>query len=261
MLVDTHCHLHFDAFDPDREAVIERAREFGVRYLVNVGTDPATNEASRLLAAKYPFITHTAGLHPHHSQEVDGKGLMDLKEYVRREKPAAIGEIGLDYFKSEADPETQKKAFIFMLRLALEEKLPVIVHSRHAFKDTMEILRSEAGRAGKLRGVMHCFSYDQEALRELLDFGFLASFTCNLTFKNAGTLLDVARSAPLDRIMLETDSPYLAPQIYRGKRNEPSCLVHLADFLAEVRGIPKEKLEETTTKTAADFFGFKIDKS
>ena len=258
MLVDSHCHLHFDAFDPDREAVIERAREFGVRYLVNVGTDPATNEASRLLAAKHDFMTHTAGLHPHHSQEVNEEGLRDLKEYVRREKPAAIGEIGLDYFKSEADPETQKKAFIFMLRLAMEENLPVIVHSRNAFKDTMEILKSEAGGIGRLRGVMHCFSYDLEALKELLDFGFLASFTCNLTFKNAGPLLDVAKNAPLDRIMLETDSPYLAPQVYRGKRNEPACLVHLAEYLAQVRGILKEELEETTTKTAAELFGLKI---
>lgn len=259
MLVDTHCHLHFDAFDPDREAVIARAREFGVRYLVNVGTDPATNEASRLLAAKHAFITHTAGLHPHHSQDVSEEALAALKEYVRKEKPSAIGEIGLDYFKSEADPETQKKAFIFMLRLALEENLPVIVHSRNAFKDTMEIMKREAGGTGKLRGVMHCFSYDIAALKELLDFGFLASFTCNLTFKNTGTLLDVAKSAPLDRIMLETDSPYLAPQVYRGKRNEPACLVHLLEFLAAQRGIPKEKLEETTTKTASDFFGIKIN--
>lgn len=259
MLVDTHCHLHFDAFDPDREAVIARAREFGVRYLVNVGTDPVTNEASRLLAAKHPFMTYTAGLHPHHSQEVNEETLDGLKATMRKNRPCAIGEIGLDYFKSEADSEIQKKAFIFMLRLAIEEKLPVIVHSRHAFKDTMEILKNEAGTGRKLRGVMHCFSYDLAALSELLDFGFLASFTCNLTFKNAGILLDVAKAAPLDRLMLETDSPYLAPQVYRGKRNEPACLVHLSEFLAQARGISKEKLEETTTRTAVNFFGIKIN--
>lgn len=258
MLVDTHCHLHFDAFDPDREAVIARAREFGVRYLVNVGTDPATNEASRALAAKHTFMTYTAGLHPHHSQEVNKEALDNLKAAIRKDRPCAIGEIGLDYFKSEADPDTQKKAFIFMLRLAMEVDLPIIVHSRSAFRDTMDILKSEVGTGGKLRGVMHCFSYDLSALKELLDFGFLASFTCNLTFKNAGTLLDVAKAAPLDRIMLETDSPYLAPQVYRGKRNEPACLIHLADFLAEQRGIPKEKLEDATTKTAAGFFGIKL---
>ena len=259
MLVDTHCHLHFDAFDPDREDVIKRAREFGVRYLVNIGTDPVTNEAARALASRYDFMRYTTGLHPHHSHEVTDEARQAMKKFVVEAKPSAIGEIGLDYFKSEADPATQKKAFIFMIQLAVESKLPVIVHSRNAFKDTMEILKSEAGGPGKLRGVMHCFSYGLPELSELLDFGFLASFTCNLTFKNAGALLEVAKSAPLDRLMLETDSPYLAPQVTRGKRNEPACLVHLADFLSEARGIPREKLEEITTRTAADFFGFKID--
>lgn len=261
MLVDTHCHLHFDAFDPDREDVIKRAHEFGVRYLVNVGTDPVTNEASRLLASKHQGMTHTAGLHPHISHEIDEASLKGLREYVRKEKPSAVGEIGLDYVKSQADPDVQKKSFIFMLRLAMDEGLPVIVHSRNAFKDTMEILKSESGTTNRLKGVMHCFSYDAAALKELLDFGFLASFTCNLTFKNAGPLLEVAKNAPLDRIMLETDSPYLAPQAYRGKRNEPACLVHLADCLSEVRGIKKEELERVTTQTAANFFGFKIDEN
>ena len=259
MLVDTHCHLHFDAFDPDREDVIRRAREFGVKYLVNVGTDPATNEAARALAASRDFVCHTAGLHPHHSHEVGDDAREMIKRTISESKPAAIGEIGLDYFKSQADPETQKKAFIFMIRLAMENNLPLIVHSRNAFKDTIEILKGEAGSTGKLHGVMHCFSYGMAELSELLDIGFLASFTCNLTFKNTSALLDVAKNAPLDRIMLETDSPYLAPQVYRGKRNEPACLVHLADFLSEARGIPREKLEEATTRTAAHFFGFKTD--
>ncbi|MBI3252291.1 MAG: TatD family hydrolase [Candidatus Omnitrophica bacterium] len=256
MLIDTHCHLHFDAFDPDREAVIARAREFGVKYLVNVGTDPATNEAAERLARGRDFMAFTAGLHPHHSHEVPDGAFDDLKKFVKEKKPAAIGEIGLDYFKSEADPQTQKKTFVKMLRLARENSLPVIVHSRNAFSDTLEILKNEG--AGKMKGVMHCFSYDAESLGKLLDIGFLASFTCNLTFKNAGPLLEVARAAPLDRLMLETDSPYLAPQIYRGKRNEPSCLAHLAEFLARERGIGREKLEAVTSRTAADFFGFKI---
>ena len=258
MLVDTHCHLHFDAFDPDRDAVIERARGYGLKYLVNVGTDPVTNQAAFDLAGKHDFMFHTAGLHPHHSHEVSDEGFEELKNFVIKNKPYAIGEIGLDYFKSEADPETQKKTFIKMLHLAMEHSLPVIVHSRNAFKDTMEILKAET--KGKLKGVMHCFSYDETALKELLDFGFLASFTCNLTFKNTTTLLEVAKKAPLDRIMLETDSPYLAPQIYRGKRNEPSCLVHLSQFLSEQRGIKQQELEETTTATAVKFFGLKEKK-
>lgn len=252
MIVDTHCHLHFDAFDADRDAVVARAKEHGVSHLVNVGTDPVTNEASYLLSKKYEGVSFTAGLHPHHSHEVDEAGLEGIETFIVEKKPSAVGEIGLDYMKSQAEVPDQKKTFVHMLRLALKHDLPVIVHSRNAFRDTLDILKSEG--KGKLRGVMHCFSYDTPSLKELLDIGFLASFTCNLTFKNAGPLVDVASRAPLDRIMLETDSPYLAPQIYRGKRNEPACLSHLADFLSEKRGIPRETLEETTTRTALSFF-------
>ena len=255
MLVDTHCHLHFDAFDLDREAVIERARSYGIKYLVNVGTDPETNEAAFELSQRYDFMFHTAGLHPHHSHEISDDGLKALRKFIIQNKPCAIGEIGLDYVKSEADPETQRKAFVEMLHLAVELKLPVIVHSRSAFRDTLDIIRSETG--GKLAGVMHCFSYDESSLKEILDLGFLVSFTCNLTFKNAGPLLDVAIKAPLERLMLETDSPYLAPQIYRGKRNEPSCLVHLSQFLSEKRGISQNELEEKTTATAVQFFNLR----
>ena len=255
MLVDTHCHLHFDAFDPDREEVIKGAREFGVKYLVNVGTNPATNAAAHELASKHDFILSAAGLHPHHSHEVSDEAMEELKIFVKDNKPRAIGEIGLDYFKSQADPQTQKKAFVKMLHVAMENNLPVIIHSRDAFKDTLEIIKAET--KGQLRGVMHCFSYDEACLKEILDIGFLVSFTCNLTFKNTTALLDVACRAPLDRIMLETDSPYLAPQIYRGKRNEPSCLVNLAQFFSERRGISQIKLEDATSKTAIDFFKIK----
>jgi TatD DNase family protein len=252
MLVDTHCHLHFDAFDADREAVIQRAQDFGVKFLVNVGTDLKTNEAAWRLSKSYPFMVNTAGLHPHHAHEISDEAFKTLEAFVADAKPAAIGEIGLDYFKSQAPPEAQKKAFARMLRLAADHGLPVIVHSRNAFEDTLAILKSEGG--DRLRGVVHCFSYDREALKKLLDFGFLVSFTCNLTFKNAAALLGTACAAPLDRMMLETDSPYLAPQIYRGKRNEPCCLTHLADFLSEKRGIDRKILEDTTTRTAAAFF-------
>lgn len=256
MIIDTHCHLHFDAFDADRAQVIKRARDFGVKYMVNIGTDPATNEAAFNLASQYDFISSTAGLHPHHSHEISDESFEKLKSFVKEKKLSAVGEIGLDYFKSEADPKTQKKVFSDMLHVAMENNLPVIVHSRNAFKDTLDILKAETG--GKLKGVMHCFSYDKACLKELLDIGFLASFTCNLTFKNAAPLLEVACFAPLDRIMLETDSPYLAPQIYRGKRNEPSCLVHLVQFLSEKRGIPPSQLEEATSENAVQLFNISL---
>ncbi len=252
MIIDTHCHLYMDAFDSDREQVIARAKEFNVRYLVNVGIDPVTNEASAALAAAHESIFHTAGFHPHSADEFSEETYQATVDFAEKTKPVAIGEIGLDYFKSQSKPEAQKKTFARMIHLALEKDLPVIVHSRDAFQDTLDILKSEG--AGKLRGVMHCFSYDEAAAKTLFDLGFLVSFTCNLTFKNAASLVAVAQALPLDKFMLETDSPYLAPQIYRGKRNEPCCLTHLADFLAEKKGIAREKLEEVTSKTAMDFF-------
>ena len=143
-----------------------------------------------------------------------------------------------------------------MLRLAKENHLPVIVHSRNAFRDTLDILKAEG--KGNVKGVMHCFSYDAASLKELLDIGFLASFTCNLTFKNAGALLEVAKAAPLDRIMLETDAPYMAPQVHRGKRNEPAYLAALAEFLSEKRGVAREALEEATSRTALRFFNLPV---
>ncbi len=255
MLIDTHCHLHFDAFDPDREAVIQRARDAGVKYMVNVGTDPATNKAAHELARTHPFIFSTVGLHPHHSHEVPESSLDELEAFVADSRPVAIGEIGIDYYKSEASPEIQKKVFVRMLHLAMKNNLPIIVHSRNAFRDTVDILKSETG--GRIKGVMHCFSYDESALKELLDMGFLASFTPILTFKNAHALLEVAKAAPLDRIMLETDSPYLAPQPHRGKRSEPAFITELARFLAEKRGIVQGELERVTSQTAMDFFNLK----
>ncbi len=256
-IIDTHCHLHFDAFDVDREAVVSRARLAGVEYLINVGTDAQTNKKAFELALRYPFMFHTAGLHPHSAHEMDETGLKKIEQFVRETKPVAIGEIGLDYFKSQGSPELQKKVFTRMIQIAKSQGLPVIVHSRNAFDDTYEILRAESG--GALRGVMHCFSYDQTALKKLLDIGFLVSFTCNLTFKNASALLDVAAFAPLEGIMLETDSPYLAPQSRRGQRNEPSFLPELVSFLAEKKNILPQKLAEETTKNSIRFFGIPTD--
>ena len=184
--------------------------------------------------------------------------LKSIEKFVADTKPTAIGEIGLDYFKSEAPAEIQKKVFKRMLAIARSHKLPVIVHSRNAFDDTYEMLRAESGSG--LRGVMHCFSYDDAAFKKLRDIGFMASFTCNLTFKNTSTMLDAAVSAPLDTIMLETDSPYLAPQSRRGQRNEPSFLPELVLLLAQKKGIPPEKIAEETTKNAFRFFGIAADR-
>ncbi len=253
MLIDTHCHLHFEDFDADREEVIQRAREVGVKVLINVGTDFASNEASWKIAGQHDFIYHTAGLHPHHAHEVPPDYMQSLESFVTEKKPVAIGEIGLDYFKSEADVETQKKVFTQMLELAQKNQLPVIVHSRNAFQDTMMLLKKNLP-SNPRKGVMHCFSYGVDELRQLLDLGCLASFTGNITFKNAKSLLEAATFIPLDRVMLETDSPYLAPQSHRGKRNEPAHLVSTAHVLAAARNISLEALAEATTQNALRFF-------
>lgn len=255
-LVDTHCHLHFDAFDADREAVIQRAEEAGVRYLVNVGTDLETNVQAFRLANQHDRMSHTVGLHPHSAHEFDETGLRMIESQIAEQSPAAIGEIGLDYFKSEADPETQKKIFRRMLALAMKNSKPVIVHSRNAFEDTFRILKEEG--AGELTGVIHCFSYDEAAMEKFFGIGFLVSFTGNITYKSAGTILAAAKKAPLGRFLLETDSPYLAPQSVRGKRNEPAYLADSAKFLAECRGEELSQIARATTAAAAKLFGAAI---
>jgi TatD DNase family protein len=253
-LVDTHCHLHFPDFDADRDAMVERARAAGVKGFVNVGTDPVTNEKARQVAAGRPDMVFSAGLHPHSAHEVTDEQIEGIAAWVREHRPAAIGEIGLDYFKSEGAPDVQKDRFRRMIRIALAGRIPVIVHSREASADTLEVLRGEGAR----QGVMHCFSYGREEMRAALDLGFYISFAGNTTFKNAAPLADAAAFAPLDRIVLETDSPYLAPPPNRGKRNEPAFVLETARFIAARRGIPVEALAEATTQNAVRLFGLRI---
>jgi TatD DNase family protein len=256
-LVDTHCHLHFPDYDADRADVVLRAQKAGVGYLVNVGTDKATNEAAWTLAASYPGVmSHTAGLHPHHAHEIAADEIENIEAFIQRTKPVAIGEIGLDYYKSAGEASIQKSIFRRMLALAQQYDLPVIIHSRNAFDDTYEMLVSED--QGRLRGVMHCYSYDRESLKKLLDIGFMASFTATLTYKKTEDIIDAASYAPSDRILLETDSPYLAPQAFRGKRNEPAFLTELALFLAQKRGVSVEDLADQTTQNASRFFGIAL---
>ncbi len=257
MLVDTHCHLHFPDFDGDREEVILRAQKAGVGYLINVGTDKLTNQAAWRLASAYPkAMSHTVGLHPHHAHEIAADEIESIEAFIQKTKPVAIGEIGLDYYKSAGEASVQKRIFCRMLALAQKVDLPVIIHSRNAFDDTYEMLVSE--NQGRLRGVMHCYSYDRDALKKLLDIGFMASFTATLTYKNTAAIVDAACFAPADRILLETDSPYLAPQAFRGRRNEPSFLTELALFLAQKRGVSIDDLAEQTTHNAARFFGLEL---
>jgi TatD DNase family protein len=254
MLIDTHCHLDFSEFNPDREAVIARAEKAGVERFINVGSSLEGSRKSVELASRYIGIFASAGIHPHHADEVTEDAFSEIEKLAKDKKVVAIGEVGLDYFKSKSAPEKQKKIFIKFIELSKELKLPLIVHTRNAHRDTVDILK-EAHKNRPLSGIMHCFSGDKKLLDEVLGMGLFVSFTCNLTFKNAKRLREVAKSVPAERLLLETDAPFLAPQTHRGKRNEPAYITELRDILSELLGISKADVERITTDNAKKLFG------
>lgn len=250
MLIDTHCHLDFPEYDSDRDAVIQRAKDNNLEYIINVGSDLENSRRAVLLSRKYDMVFATVGCHPHDADGFGEQGYKELEELSRDNKVAAIGEIGLDYYRNLSSPENQKKVFIQLIRLALNRKLPLVIHTRQAPEDTLEILRAEqVGNA-----IIHCFSGDADFMRQCLDLGYYLSFTCNITYKKAENLRQVLRLAPLDRICLETDAPYLSPEGYRGKRNEPWFVKMVAEEIARVRGISFEEVCRATTENAKRFF-------
>jgi len=256
MIVDTHCHLDFKEFDHDREKALERAREAGVLYLINVGSSLVGSERACKLASTHDSIFATVGVHPHHAEEVTEEVFSKIESLAKNKKVVAIGEVGLDYCKSPSPPGKQKEIFIRFIKLAANLKLPLIIHNRDAALDTLEILKSNCGFP--VPGVMHCFSGDRKVLKQVLDLGMYVSFTCNLTFKNAKNLQEVAKYVPLNRLFLETDAPFLAPQAYRGKRNEPAYITELCTELSFILNLPGEEIEEATTENANRFFKLSI---
>lgn len=254
MLIDTHCHLDFDEFGSDREAVIERAKKAGVGCFINVGSSLEGSRESVELASKYDSIFASVGIHPHHAEEVSEDTLCEIEKLAENKKVVAIGEVGLDYFKSRSAPAKQKEIFVKFIELSKKSKLPLIIHTRSAHCDTVDILK-ETHSDFPVRGVMHCFSGDKKLLEEVLEMGLFVSFTCNLTFKNAKGLREVARCVPAERLLLETDAPFLAPEIHRGKRNEPAYITELRDILSELLGLSKATIERATTDNAKKLFG------
>jgi len=255
MSIDTHCHLDFGQFDRDRDAVIKRAREAGVEYLINVGSNLDGSRESVKLAQEYGNIFASVGIHPHHADNVDGDMLAEIEALAADKKVVAIGEVGLDYFRSPSPAEKQKESFIKFIELAERLGLPLIIHNRDAHRDTLDILKKTRGSA--VSGVMHCFSGDRKVLSETLELGLHVSFTCNLTFKNSKKLRETARAVPKDRLLLETDAPFLAPQSCRGRRNEPAYITELRDLLSELLNLSKKELETVTTENAKRLFGIK----
>ena len=237
-IIDTHVHLDFPQFDSDCPQVIERAKKAGVEYMVNVGSSLEGSRRSIELAGFSESIYAAVGIHPHDAAKVDDKVFAELELLAGGERVVGIGEVGLDYYKSKVPKGVQQEVFRRFLDLATRLQLPAIIHNRDADDDTLAILKEFSAKG--LKGVMHCFSGDEEYLRECLGLGLYVSFTCNITFKNARRLREVCRNTPIERLLLETDCPFLAPQAVRGSRNEPANLKYLVELLTELKGLTAE---------------------
>jgi len=244
-LIDSHCHLDDKQFDPDRAEVFARARESGVERMMAIGTGngPPDLEAALRLARQHDFIYATVGVHPHDASKATPETFAALEALAAETKVLAIGEIGLDYHYDFSPRDVQRDVFIQQLKLAGMAGKPIVIHTREAWDDTLLVLREHWSGTG----IVHCFSGGAEEARQALDLGFYLSFGGVLTFPKAEVLREAARMVPEDRLLVETDAPYLAPVPKRGKRNEPAFVVETARRLAEVRGAAPERIAEVTT--------------
>lgn len=252
MIFDTHAHYDDEAFDADREEILCSLADHGIEAVVNVGASIQTTKNTLELIKKYPFVYGAVGVHPNETGELNDH-LIDWLGHVAREpKVVAIGEIGLDYHWEEPEPEIQKHWFVRQLDVARQTELPVIIHSRDAAKDTMDLMKAE--KAGEIGGVIHCYSYSLEQAKEYLNMGFYLGIGGVLTFNNAKKLKEVVEYMPLDRIVLETDCPYLSPVPNRGKRNSSLNLPYVVAEISRIKQIPEEKVIEETNKNAKKMY-------
>ena len=240
-LIDTHAHLEMPQFDGDRDEVIKRTVESGISLIIDVGSDLSGSRTALELARRYDFIYASAGIHPHEVKGVTIETYKEIRELLSDPKVVAVGEIGLDYYKDYSPRDIQQREFINQIRIAKEFKKPVIVHSRDAREDTLKILKDE--KVSEIGGIMHCFSGDEEMAKICMDMGFYISFAGPVTYPNADKLRKVVKSIPTNRLLTETDCPYLAPQQMRGKRNEPAYVRYVAEKIAEVKGLSLEDIE------------------
>jgi len=270
MIVDTHCHLDFKDFDPDRDSVLERARAKGVVRIINVGSSAEGSRRAIELSKKHDIVYASVGIHPHEAACVTDKVFDELKTLVihnsraplrvpydgEQGKVVAIGEVGLDYYRNLSPKKSQEAAFRKFIRLAIKMDLPLIIHSREADDDVINILKEHESR---IRGVIHCFSGSEDMLKGYMDLGFYISFTCNLTFRNAKGLRGLAKTVPIEKVLLETDAPFLAPEGLRGRRNEPAYLTYLVEEWSGITGLSKDDIERITTHNANSLFKLGLD--
>jgi len=254
MLIDSHAHIQGKEYAGEAADVIARARAAGVEKIIAVGGagDMSSNTEAVALADSFPNIYATVGMHPHDAKDVGADELRALRELTSHPKVIAVGETGLDYYYNHSPHEVQRRVFAQFIGMARETGLPIVVHERDAAQEAAELLRSEGGR--ELHGVIHCFTGNYEAACDYLDLGFYLSFTGIITFKNAEPLRDVVRKVPLERMLVETDSPFLTPMPHRGKRNEPAFVRLVAETVAKVKGISLEEVAERTSQNVQDLF-------
>jgi TatD DNase family protein len=252
MLFDTHVHLNAEQYNEDLEEVIERAKNEGVSYMVVVGFDRPTIQRAMVLAEEYPFIYACVGWHPVDAIDMTDEDLKWIEELAAHPKVVAIGEMGLDYHWDKSPRDVQQEVFRRQIRLAKKVKLPIVIHNREATADIVEILQQE--EAAEVGGIMHCFSGSPEVAKECLKMNFYISLGGPVTFKNAKKPKEVAADVPLDKLLIETDCPYLAPHPYRGKRNEPGYVKLVAEQIAEIKGVSFEEVARITTNNAKKLF-------
>ncbi len=258
MLIDTHCHLDFDRFDPDRDEVVARAAANGITRIIIPAIDRANCPTVLHLTEQYPGVFAAVGVHPNSSADWQDEWIDDLRHLAQHPNVVAIGEIGLDYYWDRSPKAVQHRAFSAQLALAHELGLPVIVHNRDSDEDVVRLLRESPLNGQDRPGVLHSFSTTWEIAQQVLDMGFYLGFTGPLTFKQADELRRVAAQVPLDRLLVETDAPFLAPQQKRGQRNEPAYVAYVAERLAAVRNLDAAALQQQTTENALRLFGDKL---
>ncbi|MEH7380124.1 TatD family hydrolase [Bacillus sp. JJ1533] len=255
MLIDTHAHLNAIQYQDDLDEVIDRALTVGVEKIVVVGFDRETITRAIELADQYEFIYATVGWHPVDAIDMTDEDLKWIEELSAHPKVVALGEMGLDYHWDKSPKDIQKEVFRKQIALAKKVKLPIIIHNREATADIIEILQEE--NASEVGGIMHCFTGSIEVAKQCIDMNFYISFGGPVTFKNAKKPKEVAAEIPLDRLLIETDCPYLTPHPFRGKRNEPSYVKYVAEQIAELKGVSFEEIAQKTSDNAKRFFGIK----
>lgn len=269
-MVDVHCHLNFKSFAQDFDAAIQRAKDAGVTTIINTGTQIDSSQKAVELAEKYENLFAIVGVHPHHADKVElgSDWIEELEHIAKHPKVVGIGECGMDYYRYQSngitDIEAQKEIFIKQIDLAHRLNLPLQIHNRHAGKDIIDILNNHKSLLRDLPGMFHCMSGNVEFLKKVLDLGFYVGFDGNITYKGIAPgedtpLSELVKYAPIDRIVTETDSPYLTPEPHRGSRNEPSYGILIAKFIAQIKAISEKEVLDQTTKNAHTIFNLKVN--